>query len=49
MAKFTNLRNERGELINDRMRLDAFADYFEKVQWARNNDIDQQRHEAPDV
>ena len=31
------------------MRPDTFADYFEKVQWARNNDIDQQRQEAPDV
>ena len=49
VAKFTNLRNERGELVNDRRRPDTFADYFEKVQWARNNDIDQQRQEAPDV
>ena len=49
MAKFTNLKNERGELVNDRMRPDTFADYFEKVQWARNNEIDQQRQEAPDI
>ena len=31
------------------MRPDTFADYLGKVQWARNNDIDQQRQEAPDV
>ena len=31
------------------MRPDTFADYFGKVQWARNNDIDQQRQEAPDL
>ena len=49
MAKFIHLRNERGKLVNERMRPDTFADYFEKVQWARNNDIDQQRQEAPDV
>ena len=49
MAKFTNLLNERGELVNGRMRPDTFADYFGKVQRARNNDIDQQRQEAPDV
>ena len=49
MDKFTNLKNERGELVSDRMRPDTFADYFEKVQWARNNDIDQRRQEAPDV
>ena len=30
------------------MRPDTFADYFEKVQWARNEQIDQQRQEAPD-
>ena len=48
IAKFTNLKNERGELVNDRMRPDTFADYFEKVQWARNEQIDQQRQEAPD-
>ena len=45
IAKFTNLRNERGELVNDRMRPDTFAYYFEKVQWARNHEIDQQRQE----
>ena len=31
------------------MRPDTFAYYFEKVQWARNNDIDQQRQETPDL
>ena len=31
------------------MRPDTFADYFGKVPWARNNDIDQQRQEAPDL
>ena len=43
------MKNERGELVNDRMGPDTFADYLEKVQWARNNDIDQQRQEAPDL
>ena len=27
---------------------DTFADYIEKIQWARNGYIDQQRQEAPD-
>ena len=31
--------------MNDRMRPDTFADYFEKVQWARNHEIDQQKQE----
>ena len=48
IAKLANLKNERGELVNDRMRPDTFADYFEKAQWARNKQIDQQRQEAPD-
>ena len=48
-AKFTNLKNERGELVNDRRRPDTFADYFEKIQWARNEQIDQQRQETPDT
>ena len=30
------------------MRPDTFADYPEQVQWARNEQIDQQRQEAPD-
>ena len=47
MAKFTILKNERGKLGNDRMRPGTFADCFEKVKWARNNEIDQQRQEAP--
>ena len=42
------MKNERGELVNDRMRPDTFADYFEKVQWARNEQIEQQRQDAPD-
>ena len=29
------------------MRPYTFAYYFEKVQWARNNKIDQQRQEHP--
>ena len=49
VAKFTNLKNERGELVNDRMRPGTFAYYFGKVQRARNNDIDQQRQEVPDL
>ena len=31
------------------MRPDTFADYFEKVQWARNEQIEQQRQDAPDL
>ena len=45
VAKFINLKNERGELVNDRMGPDTFANYFEKVQWARNHEIDQQQQE----
>lgn len=35
--------------MNDRMRPDTFAYYFEKVQLAGNREIDQQRREDPDV
>ena len=45
VAEFIKLQNERGKLVNDRMRPDMFADYFEKVQWARNHEIDQQQQE----
>ena len=45
VAKSINLKNERGKLVSDRMRPDTFADYFEKVQWARNHEIDPQRQE----
>ena len=31
------------------MRPDTCADYLEKVQWTRNDYIDQQRQEAPDL
>ena len=47
VAKFTNLQNERGKLVNDRMRPDTFADYFGRVQWARNHKIDQQQQQYP--
>ena len=36
----TNLINEQGNAVNDRMRPDTFADYFEKVQWAPNEDLE---------
>ena len=36
----TNLIDEQGRTVNDRMRPDTFADYFEKVQWAPNEDLD---------
>ena len=49
IARFTNLRNERGELVNDRMRPNTLAYYFERVQWARNHEIYQQRQKDPDV
>ena len=42
------MKNERGELVSDRMRPDTFADYFEKVQWARNEQREHQRQDAPD-
>ena len=45
VAKFTNLQNERGKLVNGRMGPDTFAYYFEKVQCARNHEIDQQQQE----
>ena len=47
VAKFTNLKDETGRLVNDRMRPDTFADYFEKIQWARSPEIDQQEHDEP--
>ena len=31
------------------MRPDTFADSIEKTKWARNDDIDQRRQEAPDL
>ena len=49
VANFTNLRHERGELVNDRMRPNTFAYFFERVPWDRSSDINQQRQEAPDV
>ena len=36
----TNLIDEQGKAVNDRMRPDTFAYYFEKVQWAPNADLD---------
>ena len=36
----TNLIDEQGKAVNDRMRPDTFAYYFEKVQWAPNEDLD---------
>ena len=47
VEKLTNLQNERGKLVNDRMRPDTFADYFERVQWARNHEIGQQQQGDP--
>ena len=45
VAKSINLQNERGKLVNGRMGPDTFADYFGKVQWARDHEIDQQQQE----
>ena len=45
--KFANLQNERGKLVIDGMRPDTFADYFERMVWVRNNEIDQQQQEYP--
>ena len=36
----TNLIDEQGKAVNDRMRPDTFADYFEKVQCAPNEGLD---------
>ena len=33
----TELRNQRGEIVNDRLRADTFAEYHEEVHWAPNN------------
>ena len=33
----TKLRNQRGEIVNDRLRADTFAKYYEEVHWAPSN------------
>ena len=33
----TRITNQRGEIVNDRLRADTFAKYYEEVHWARNN------------
>ena len=33
----TKLRNQRGEIVNDRLRADTFAKYYEEVHWAPDN------------
>ena len=33
----TQLRNHRGEIVNDRSRADTFAEYYEEVHWALDN------------
>ena len=47
MPKYTDLQDRWGRIVNDRMRPDTFADYFENVQWARNLESYQQEHEEP--
>ena len=42
MPKFTNLRDDRGKLVNDRMRPNTFADFFERTQWAKNLDLEEE-------
>ena len=33
----TKITNQRGKIVNDRLRADTFAEYYEEVHWARNN------------
>ena len=33
----TKLRNQRGEIVNDRLRADTFAKYYEEVHRAPDN------------
>ena len=33
----TKLRNQRGEIVNDRLRADTFDKYYEEVHWAPDN------------
>ena len=34
----TRITNQRGEIVNDRLRAETFAKYYEEVHWAKNND-----------
>ena len=33
----TRITNQRGEIVNDRLRAETFAKYYEEVHWAKNN------------
>ena len=33
----TRITNQRGKTVNDRLRADTFAKYYEEVHWAKNN------------
>ena len=35
--RYTELRNQRGEMVYDRLRADTFAEYYEEVRWVQNN------------
>ena len=37
IPKHTKIRNRRGEIVNDRIRAETFADYYENEHWAINN------------
>ena len=46
----TKLRNQRGEIVNDRLRADVFANYYEEVLWAPDgtqNDPDLETKQEP--
>ena len=33
----TEVRNQRGEIVNDRPRANTFAEYYEEIHWAPND------------
>ena len=40
----TKLRNQRGKIVNDRLRADTFAEYYEEVHWAPNDTQNDPEH-----
>ena len=38
--------NQRGEVVNDRLRADTFAEYCEEVHWAFNDNSNDTGHEV---
>ena len=42
----TKLRNQRGKIVNDRLRADTFAEYYEEIHWAPNDIQNDPGHEV---